>query len=92
MKEEDYDYIKVESFEPKDLGGRHGRLHIRALPGQDPYLPEIFVSCSKVLSEKYPEGTKFRIRAKIVPNPTDNVPYIFSYRDWPYEVLKDEED
>lgn len=38
----------------------------RQLPGQEPYLETMFVQCTKALSNDYPVGTKFKIRAKII--------------------------
>lgn len=81
----DYDYIIVESFIPSDLTGRHGPVHIRALEGQEPYTSDLFVQCSKSLSENYEVGTRFKIRAKITNR--EGTPYISSHYTWDYEVL-----
>jgi hypothetical protein len=91
MQDEEYHYVYVESFIPEDLSGRHGPVHIRPLPNQPPVEPDLFVSCSKMLSEDYPVGTKFRIKAKFVQNPTDTVPYIYSHYSWPYTVINDQD-
>lgn len=87
MKESEYSYIIVESFYPSDMRGRHGPVHTRPLPGQDPYTPDLFVECSKDLSYSYPVGTKFRIKAKITI-PKNAAPFIYSHYSWRYDVLK----
>lgn len=48
----------------------------------------MFVECSKALSEDYPIGTKFRIKAKITSK-LGGAHFIYSHYSWPYEVLKD---
>lgn len=82
-----YDFIIVESFIPKDTSGRHGPVHIRPIPLQDPYHETMFVQCSKDLSYNYPVGTRFRIKAKITSSPGIK-PFIYSSYRWEYEVLK----
>lgn len=86
MKSEEYHHIIVESFLPRNTSGKHGPVHIRPLPNQDPYRTNMYVACSKKLSYNYPVGTKFRIRAKInqVEGGAD---YVYSHYLWPYEVL-----
>lgn len=61
----EYDYIIVQSVLTNERG-KHGPIHIKPLPNQEPYLDTIYVQCSKTLSNDYPVGTKFRIKAKIV--------------------------
>ena len=85
MKEEDYNYIVVESFIPDDLSGKHGKVHIRPVEDQGVFKKEYFVQCSKVLSEDYPVGTKFRIRAKLTN--MQGTLFISSHYTWAYEVL-----
>lgn len=82
-----YDYIIVESFCPSDNSGRHGLVHIRPLPNQEPYLTKMFVECSNDLKNDYPVGTKFRIKAKIISK-EGGTSFIYSYYNWSYEVLK----
>jgi hypothetical protein len=86
MKEKDYQEIIVESFITNERG-KHGPVHIRPLPGQEPYLETMFVQCSKTLSNNFPVGTKFKIRAKII-QPVDGRAFVSSNYTWPYEVLK----
>lgn len=81
----DYQYIIVESFRPSDLNGRHGLIHIRPIEGQDPYSSNLFVNCSKALSEDYEVGTRFKIKAKLTN--CEGTPYISSHYTWDYEVL-----
>ena len=59
----EYEKIIVQSILTNEKG-KHGPIHIKPLPNQAPYLETMFVQCSKVLSNDYPVGTKFRIRAK----------------------------
>ncbi|EAZ94374.1 hypothetical protein FBBAL38_00020 [Flavobacteria bacterium BAL38] len=86
MKEKDYQEIIVESFITFERG-KHGPVHIRPLPGQEPYLETMFVQCTKTLSNDFPVGTKFKIRAKII-QPVDGRAFASSHYTWPYEVLK----
>lgn len=87
MTKEDYQYILVESFIPDDLNGKHGEIHIRPLPNQEPYKREYMVECNKALSYDHPLGTQFRIKAKIT-NREGGKTFIYSHYTWPYEVLK----
>jgi hypothetical protein len=82
-----YDFIIVESFYPIKNTGRHGLVHIRPLPNQDPFLTNMFVECSKDLSNNFPVGTKFKIKAKIKLGKGETI-HIYSYHGWSYEVLK----
>lgn len=86
MKNE-YDHIVVESFIPNDGEGRHGLVHIRPVEGQEPFKTDMFVQCSKDLSNNYQVGTKFRIKAKITAR-EGGTPFIYSSYAWSYEVLK----
>lgn len=86
MNSKEYQFILVESFIPLDSSNRHGPIHIRPLPNQDPYKTTMFVECSKDLSYEYPLGTRFRIKAKIT-NREGGTPYIYSHYSWPYEVI-----
>jgi hypothetical protein len=83
-----YEHIIVESFIPEKTSGKHGLVHIRPLPDQHPYETSMFVECSKELSEDYPIGTKFRIKAKITSK-LGGAHFIYSHYSWSYEVLKD---
>ena len=62
MKDDKTIILKVESYIPKIKTGKHGLLHIRPLPGQEPFSPSISVSCAKEMSNDYPVGTKFIAR------------------------------
>jgi len=86
MRKEEYDFIIVESFIPLDSNGRHGPIHIRPIPGQDPFKETMFVECSKDLSYGYPLGTRFRIKAKITQR-EGGTPFIYSHYLWKYEVI-----
>jgi hypothetical protein len=87
MRQIDYEYIIVESFIPSDTSGRHGPVHIRPVPGQEPFQTEMFVECSKDLSYNYPIGTRFRIKAKLTKR-KGGKEFIYSNYTWSYEVLK----
>jgi len=83
----DYDYIIVESVLTKE-SGKHGPIHIKPLPGQEPYLDTMYVQCSKTMSNDFPLGTKFKVRAKII-YPLDKRPFVSSHYTWPFEVIND---
>lgn len=85
-KSEPYQMVVVESFRPDSTSGVHGDVHIRPVAGQG--LPTtLHVECSKKLSNNYPVGTKFRIRAKLTDREGDGE-YLYSYFGWPVDVLK----
>ena len=86
MKNEEYAYITVESYKPKVNKGYHGDVHIKPISGQEPYMEDMHVACSKVLSEEYPVGTKFRIKAKITSK-EEGKPFAYSHYTWPFVVL-----
>ena len=64
---DEYDYIIVESVLTNERG-KHGPIHIKPIPGQDPYLETMFVQFSKVLSKNFLVGTKFKIREDNLSN------------------------
>lgn len=86
MKKEEYSYIIVESYRPKVNRGFHGEIHIKPIAGQEPYTEAMHVRCSKSLSEDYPVGTKFKIKAKIT-NKEGGTPFAHSHYSWQFEVL-----
>ena len=83
-----YTHIIVESYKPKSTAGLHGEVHIRPVAGQD-YSENLQVRCSKDLSEKYPVGTKFRIKIKSeISRREGGEPFISSHYTWKYDVVK----
>lgn len=86
MKAE-YAEIVVESYQPHSTAGKHGQIHIRPIDGQGIFKPEMNVECSKKLSEEYPVGTKFRIKAKIISR-EGSAEFIYSSYRWVYEEIK----
>jgi hypothetical protein len=84
--QEDYRLIIVESFEATSTSGHHGRVHIRPIPGQLDFPPDLFVECSKRLSNDFPIGTRFRIRAKLTRR-EGGVSFVYSNYRWRVEVL-----
>ena len=82
---EHYRYIVVESYAPNSTAGLHGLVHVRPVPGQGLNIT-LQVECSKRLSQDYPVGTKFRLRAKLTDR-EDGGEYLYSYHGWRVEVL-----
>lgn len=82
-----YKYIIVESVRCNN-GVQHGDIHIRPLPGQEPFTPYMFVECPSSMKHDYPVGTRFRIRAKITCK-EGGTPFIYTHYTWPFEVLDD---
>ena len=82
-----YSSIIVESVWGNN-GVQHGNVHIRPIPGQEPFTPDMFVECSNSMKLDYPVGTRFRIKAKITCKEGGN-PFIYSHYTWPFEVLDD---
>ena len=87
MEAIEYTYIIVESYIPLERSGMHGQIHIRPIPGQDPYLPSMHVECSKELSYNYPLGTRFKLKAKIT-NKNGGSPFIYSHYSWPFDIIE----
>ena len=87
MKKDSYQLIIVESFYPMDTAGRHGLVHIRPLPNQEPFSQNMFVECSKSLSRDYPVGTKFEIEAKITDR-EGGTQFIYSHYKWKFKVIE----
>lgn len=85
-KDNPYFYIVVESFIPENVAGLHGTVHIRPVHGGD-FSSALHVECSKALSEKYPIGTRFKIRAKLTDREGGGE-YLYSHYKWPYEVIE----
>jgi hypothetical protein len=86
MKNQDYEFIIVESFRPIITVGLRGEIHIRPIENQEPFLFTMMVECSKDLVNDYPLGTKFRIKGKITQR-EGGTKFIYSHYKWPYEVL-----
>ena len=84
-KNEPYFWVVVESFRPASTAGLHGDVHIRPVAGQE-LDTDMFVECSKALSQNYQVGTRFRIKAKITDKEGSR-PFLYSYFGWRYEVL-----
>lgn len=86
--EEPYRPLKVESFIPDVKSGKHGKVHIRPLPGQWAS-PHLAVECSKKLSDTkiYPLGSQFEICAKLTDR-EEGGEYIYSYFRWTIKHLK----
>ena len=80
-----YYYVIVESYIPKDTSGLHGKVHIRPAEGGR-FSQSLHVECSKALSENYPVGTKFKIKAKLTDR-EDGGEYLYSHYKWKYEVI-----
>jgi len=85
-RDEPYRSVIVESFKPTSRAGLRGEVHIRPADGQG-LATELHVECSKELSQRYPVGTKFRIRAKLTDRESGGE-YLYSYHKWPVEVLE----
>jgi hypothetical protein len=81
---ETYVMVEIESL-PKKTSGLHGPVHIRPVEGR-PFPSNMHVRCSKSLSEEYPVGTRFRIRAKLTDK-GGSAEFLHSHHNWPYEVL-----
>ena len=79
-RDTDYQYVIVESFCPFSTAGRHGPVHIRPVRGQG-LEHTLFVECSKRLSEDYPVGTMFKIRAKLTDRKHGGE-FLYSYHGW----------
>lgn len=86
-KNEPYQYVIVESYEPDKTSGLHGTIHIRPCAGQG-YPTTLHVECSKELSRNYSVGTKFKIKAKLT-DLKGGGDFLYSYFGWKYEVISE---
>lgn len=86
IKGEKYHLIEVESYVPKSASGRHGKVHIRPVPGQAEFETSLHVQCSKELSKDYPVGTRFLIKGKL-NDLLGGGKFIYSSYQWTYEVI-----
>ena len=80
----DYREVIVQSVMGQDSKGRT-RLLIRPIEGQV-FDSSLNVECSKDLLEKYPVGTRFKIRVQLTN--MQGAPFLYSYFGWPVTVLK----
>lgn len=88
MEDHEYYQVVVESYIPVNRPGLHGDIHIRPISGQDPFTPDMHVECSKKLSEEYPVGTRFLIKAKITSREGGRK-FAYSHYRWAFKVLDD---
>lgn len=86
-----YHIIIVESFYPASTAGLHGPVHIR--PAEHQVFPQhLMVECPKVLvnTNRFPVGTKFRLKVKLT-NRHGSGEYLYNSYHWKYEVMSEEE-
>ncbi|HAW58392.1 MAG TPA: hypothetical protein DCX03_05175 [Bacteroidales bacterium] len=81
-----YEFVLVESFIPNNPSGKHGKVHIRPVPGGK-YSSDLAVECSKSLSRDYPVGTKFLLQAKLTDRENGGE-YLYSSFRWKYEIVE----
>jgi hypothetical protein len=86
-RNESYFDVIVESYRPVSPAGLHGPIHIQPIEGQC-FPTHLRVKCNKDLVNpaKYPEGTRFKIRAKL----TDRLgrgEFLYSYFGWAPDAL-----
>jgi len=80
-----YVYVVVESYVPQSTAGLHGPVHIRPIDGEV-FPQSINVQCSKKLSEDFPIGTKFKIKAKLTDREGKGE-FLYSHHQWEFDVL-----
>lgn len=83
MNSSGYEYIIVESFNPRVKSTNP--THIRPILGQGIYSTEMMVECSRKLLT-YPIGTRFKIYAKIT-NREGGTDFIYTNYNWLFEVI-----
>ena len=79
----------VESFMPSRTSGLHGAIHIRPVEGER-YPQTMRVECSKILSEQYPVGTKFKLAKVKLTDREGRGEYLYSRYNWKYEVISED--
>jgi hypothetical protein len=80
----DYKEVVVHSVMGQDSQGGP-KIQIRPIAGQV-YIQELNVECSKKLSEKYPIGTRFKIKVQLTD--MQGAPFLYSYFGWSFVVLQ----
>lgn len=82
-----YQLVIVESYKPASTAGLHGEVHIRPVDGQG-LDTNMRVECSKELSDtnKFPLGSKFKIKAKVTSR-EGGTPFLYSSYKWAYQKL-----
>ena len=83
---ESYVFIEVESYTPDSTSGLHDKVHIRPCEGQG-YPTKLHVECSKKLSQDFPVGTRFLIKAKLTAREAGGE-FLYSYHGWSFKVIK----
>jgi hypothetical protein len=86
-RNEPYRWCIVESYYPVSTAGLHGPVHIRPVADQ-PFATPLHVECSKEMvdPDRYPVGTRFRIRAKLTDRHGSG-DFVYSYFGWKFDVL-----
>lgn len=88
MEHGDYTHIIVETFKSPPQSGRHGTVHVRALPGQGvPH--DLMVESPKSMRHDYAVGTKFKIIARLKYR--GQTPFLYTSWQWAYWVVSDAE-
>jgi hypothetical protein len=82
---EPYQMVLVESYLPSSTSGLHGLVHIRPCEGQG-FPIDMHVECAKSMSNDYPVGTRFRIKAKVTDKEGGR-DFLYTSWRWKYEVL-----
>ena len=88
MEHGEYTHIIVETFVSPPQSGRHGTVHVRALPGQGvPY--DLVVESPKSMRRNHPVSTKFKIMVRLKHR--GQTPFLYTSWQWAYEVVSDAE-
>lgn len=80
-----YTEIVVESFYSSEPAHR-GRIHVRPTPNQ-PFPQDLFVECSRTMTDNYPVGTRFRL-CVITKQKEEGRVHLYAHFAAPFEVLK----
>jgi hypothetical protein len=78
-----YRYVLIQSYRAHGEQSKH-TLRARPLPGQG-LATSMRVECSAKMREDHPEGTIFKVVAKI--KDTDREPHVYTSWQWQYETL-----
>ena len=80
---DDYFELLVETFILAHTSGHRGRIHVRPVAGHG-VDTNLLVECSRDLTDKFPVGTRFALRAKYARRLGGplfiKAPYAFAYR------------
>lgn len=79
-----YQYVVIETYYA-GAGGDHGDIRARPIPNEF-YPTSMNVECSKDMRQRFPVGTRFRVRVKKT-NKEGGPAFLYTHYSWDYDVI-----